>query len=161
MKYTTQDLAEGKVILINNSSNENLVKVIKKAFPTDHKPSGSSKYYRANRSYTPCWVAAENNTYSLPEQSCIDFLDSEEKREEFKYGDKVECLFIASDKWEKTYIYVAKHPVSDDRYIVSTLGGSIYIATAVREVQPEILELTLQEVASKFGKNVSEIRIKK
>lgn len=73
MKYTIQDLADGKVAAHHDGLLEDLQEFLKKAFPKDDSLiSGVSKYYSKNTDVKGHWY--DTDSTNLPSQSVKDFL---------------------------------------------------------------------------------------
>lgn len=162
MKYTIKDLAKGRVILINDSTFEDLIKVLSEAFPQAKEAKVQKRFY-VRASYPPSTdYHMSDNYYSigrdLPTQSVKDFLEPE-----FKWGEKVEVRDRETlDHIQATFI--AENPDKDTeyKYVVKTPSGKFFAYKQIRKIeQPKVLELTLEEIAAKFNISVDQLKIKK
>src|SRR5690606_38919074 len=96
MKYTIEDLRNGKCAVKNDGTVEELNEVLRLAFPSDKSViEGANKYYYASSNKGE-WRGSYYSSNDLPVQSVKDFLD---RREDFKHGDEVEALLCG--KWIK------------------------------------------------------------
>lgn len=76
MKYTIQDLAEGKCAVKNDGTLEELKKVIMRAFPEDRDvPKGTFQFYYASQKARSGWNCSSST--DMPYQSVKDFLEEE------------------------------------------------------------------------------------
>jgi hypothetical protein len=78
MKYTIQDLANGKCAVINDGTLEELTKVLSLAFPEDEDTEimkGTYKFYSINKSIPKEWSCSDS--IYLPTQSVKYFLSKE------------------------------------------------------------------------------------
>ena len=155
MKYTIEDLKNGLCAVKNDGTLEELRNVLKKAFSFngDLALGNCDTYYKANRPHT-CIGASYGNPNLLPTQSVKDFLEPE-----FVWGEEVEGRNADHFDWQKA-IFVGINPVGHKElynYICVSKDGYTASFKQCRKISP-ILELTLEEVADKFG--VKEVKIK-
>lgn len=132
MKYTIQDLREGRVAVKNDGTLEELRKVIKSWFSSSHN-------------------------VNIPTQSVKDFLEEEW---EPKWGEEVEVSDSKGWGWVKR-IFVGLNPSTNTDYkfiVADTIG----LPTGWRYCRkiPTKTELTLKEIADKFKVRVENLRIK-
>lgn len=107
--YTVQDLSDGKVVLYNNGTKEELVQVLKKAFPTVKEHSSSWIYYFRYECDKERYNVSNVNTTRLPTQSLKDFVTIEvdpykEFREAFERGETIQVYVNDKCKWVDVYI---------------------------------------------------------
>jgi hypothetical protein len=153
MKYTIEDLRNGKCAIKNDGTVEELNEVLSQAFPYDNISSGSYRFY-----YKVCnrWDCGDFNDHNLPVQSVKDFLN---KEEDFKHGDEVEVY--REHEWESGYVYVAKDPRSS-KHVVALMNINCFNNVDIEDIRKPIskLELTRQQIAEKFGIDVDKLVIK-
>ncbi len=149
MKYTIEDLRNGKCAIENNGTSEELKKIIKLAFPYSTVPSGTSRYYYKHY-YSKSWDYDVKT--NLPIQSVKDFLEPE-----FVWGERIG--YMGSDN---KYFFVGMNPSRKDSVICVNEDGVVYgfHRDYVGKIDP-IREFTMQEIADKFELPVEQIRIKK
>lgn len=151
MKYTIEDLRNGKCAVRNDGMLGELRKVLSLAFPLDGSfIEGLNKYYFAS-GYKGTWAGCSEYYNNLPSQSVKDFLNIEE---EFKWGDEVEGLFLG--KWIKVK-YIGKCINDSNRSVVFSLKHHVYLSLLIR---PTKTELTREQIAEKFGIDVDKLIIK-
>lgn len=157
-KKLIAQLAAGKIALDNSKKNVNpiiICNILALAFPNDNdKPAGRANYYRAMRNSPYKWVGyeLEHNVADMFQVEASEFLKEDE--EEFVWGEKVK------HKNGNIYIYIADHPLIKEQVIASNMNGSIYNFVKVNLSKlPPIKEVTLKEVAEKFGVSVEQIKI--
>lgn len=144
--YTIEDLKEGRVAVINDGTLEELKEVLSKAFPKDSTPPGGHRNYYFLR-FKEFW--GYDDTTDLPIQSVKDFLWQP------KYGEKVEASNTPS-MWERV-TYIGKHTIFDKHITVGD-EGHVWTFKFIRPIRT--VELTLQEIADKFGVSVENLKIK-
>ncbi len=156
-KKLIKQLADGYVIL-KNTDKKNLLKVLNAAWP-NHKgwyDSAMEYYYAQHSVWNYCNILDCNNTRPIIETS--EFLKEDE--EEFVWGDQI--LFRGSGS---RYIYIGLHPLKETCCITVNVefGASPYtfdLKSIYKYIAPKVKELTLKEIAEKFGLPVEQIRIK-
>jgi hypothetical protein len=150
MKYTIEDLRNGKCAVRNDGTVEELIEVLSLAFPKDkgaYLIGGAHKFYY--KSPYNNWGFFIHNSTELPTQSVKDFLEPE-----FKRGDKVmvgghERIFLAKiDGAKYPYMYVST--LSEDNF----LSGKPFRIASARKVEPifkkEVPEYTMEETIEKM-----------
>jgi hypothetical protein len=159
-KKLIKELSEGKCAVKNDGTLEELKSVLRAAVTKWYDClMGDSLFYFINNGL---WQV--DNTTDLHAYSVKDFLKEEKEEWEPKWGEEVE---ISDDEkyWSKTVLYCCKNP---DPH--STLKHVVYYKESgwsacfkyVRPIsKPKIKEVTLKDVADKFGVPVEELRIKK
>lgn len=151
-----KELSEGRAILKNEGTLEELKMVLKLAFPKDaHSVSGASiYYYKGSNSLWGSSCAVDNR--AEPIYSVKDFY-----LPEFEYGEEVEISKNNID-WENK-IFISRNPIgiNKERNIVVNSYGFVTTWEYIRKIeQPKVLELTIKEIADKFGVDESLIKIK-
>lgn len=166
MKYTIEDLRNGKCAVKNDGTLEELREVLRLAFPKDDcNLSGTAIFYFKNFKSTGEWDCTSN--IALPIQSVKDFLEPQ-----FTRGDIVEVSNHA-EGWERriylttvegAYLpHVVVNVADEEKY---TEGDQFGITTfrKIREVGKEkIVELTMEDISEGKGRGIPPylIRIKK
>jgi hypothetical protein len=151
MKYTIEDLRNGKCAVRNDGTAEELIEVLSLAFPEDKRAyliGGAHKFYY--KSPYNNWGFSMVDSTELPTQSVKDFLEPE-----FKRGDKVmvgghERIFLAKiDGAKYPYIYVSSSSEND------FLSGRPFRIATTGKVEPipkkEVPEYTMKEAIEKMG----------
>jgi hypothetical protein len=157
-KKLIKELSEGKCAVKNDGTLEELIAVLKGAVTKRYDlMRGNCLFYFI---INGAWYA-ENKT-DLPAYSVKDFLKEEKEEWEPKWGEEVEC---SDDEkyWSKTVLYCCKNPNynSEYKHIVAYKCGVAIRVRYIRPIsKPKIKEVTLKEVADKFGVPVEELRIK-
>jgi len=158
MKYTIQDLSEGKVALHYNIDDIKLLcKILKLAFPTDYTIPGGVAYYYKRNSNDGFWGSSYNSyNISVPIQNINDF----ELPYEFKWGDKI--LVGGNKNYKAKFIGIL--PDHPGNCVVVYDTGSIAI-NALNIIKPYIeplpqVELTIEEIAAMMHLKPEQIRIK-
>jgi hypothetical protein len=107
MKYTIQDLADGKCLLINNDTLLELQTVLKLAFPNDPKVVNGTSYYYGQKNDGE-WTSVPQNIH-LPTQSAKDFLYPDRETEnvtkvkiEFSLTDLMKMIQKQADRNDMT-----------------------------------------------------------
>lgn len=166
--YTIKDLAEGRVAVINDGTLEELQKVIKEAFPNDISiPTGVSRYYFQSLQDTTKWASTDSFCIK-PTQSVKDFLKPIEEPWVPKRGDKilvkgfdgrwVERIFITLiENCEEPYVVVS---YGDERNFYEGLAVKAVLYKEAKPIRPQT-ELTMEEIAEKFGIDVNNLKIVK
>ena len=173
-KYTIEDLREGRVILVNDGTLEQLREVLAEAFPIDtYITLGSSELYGLDTSSTiPLWDGCkvlEDHQALLPTQSAADFL-REEKEDQWipeegelvevsddgSFSNSYKVRFIVELKG-RDYSVLTDHRLDADSYDnpKSTFNSEQW--KFMRQIKST--EVTLAQIAEKFGCEVSEIKI--
>ena|SRR5690606_933140 len=151
MKYTIEDLRNGKCAVKNDGTVEELKKVLRLAFPSDNSViEGAHKYYYSS-SHEGEWMGSSYPRNDLPVQSVKNFLD---RREDFKHGDEVEAFLHG--RWIKCK-YASKCINNPDRSVVFYPKQKIYLSLVIRPLKTE---LTRSQIAEKFGIDVDKLVIK-
>ena len=155
MKYTIEDLRNGKCAVIHDGTLKQLQEVIKLAFPKSTPPSGNSTYYFKDN-YNDSW---DYDVYSdLPKQSVKDFLKSE-----IVWGEEVEAKLVKGANFgTMQYYYVSTNPLknADNKHIVVSKLGNALTVFDVRRIEIKDVELTMQEIADKFKIDVTRLKVK-
>lgn len=169
--YTIKDLVEGRVAVINDGTLEELEKILKAAFPNDPiTPSGCHKYYFKNTYTHKFWLSAEW-VMNMNTQSVKDFLKQIEEPWIPKRGDRVlvsgndgierERIFLTKIEGSK-YPYVVVNKYQEDRFE----NGESFDTISYQNMKPlstsqPQTELTMEEIAEKFGIDVNNLKIVK
>lgn len=108
--YSLEDLKEGRVAMINDSSINDLRKVLAYAFPNDkssHNMAGVNKFYARCKNEVELWHGCK--TIGLPKQSVKEFIKQidmkEEKKDErfpfeLSLSDAMKITAIACSEWK-------------------------------------------------------------
>ena len=105
MKYTIEDLAEGRCAVINDGTLDELREVLRRAFPKDnYETFGFFKYHYRSTFDCDQWDSSYNTV--LPTQSVKDFLEEPKQQQysmeslilqlqerAYEQGLKVEIIF--------------------------------------------------------------------
>ena len=173
MIYTIKDLAEGKCIARNDGTLEELLELMKLAFPNDPSiPKGDSKFYMKLRRGLDEWTGADLDTSpEIPIQSVKAFLKQnkekieETKEPELKRGDRV---YVSNTTEENAFanklerIFIAKVDGALNRFMcVNNIdtksyinGGPFSIVGWNHAVKVPIIEatrMTIAEIEKKLG----------
>lgn len=167
--YTIKDLSEGRVAVINDGTVEELNKVLKEAFPDDYDhASGIDVYYYKSPYTKGHWRSCRDNLVK-PIQSVKDFLSQLEFKP--KRGDRVLVSNEGMSWVERIYLCTiegAKEPT------ICVKGGCEYAFSENMDFQitsgkmmkplpkeePIVkTELTMQQIADKFGIEVDNLQI--
>lgn len=164
MKYTIEDLKNGKCAVLNDSTVEELNKVLRLAFPKLATVRGSYKFYYKHSIYKT-WGCSD--VENLPYQSVKDFLSFTPKR-----GDLVEVKYEGDEWVKRIYLgviegaycpYITVNGLDEDNYRNGNLFG-IMNFSHMREIKKEeIVELTMEDISNGKGTGIPShlIRIKK
>jgi len=144
-KYTIQDLKNGNVAVHNNGTTEELREVLKKAFSKDANPQGEFLYYFKRNDNN--WDYSDET--NLPTQSVKDFL-TEYPREMWVWDDDKENKVKELVLGEFLGVYMTRDSFATDSY---------YSYKNAEDIKEEKVELSLQEIADKFGVNVKCLKI--
>jgi hypothetical protein len=173
MKYTIEDLIKGKVAIRNDGTKDELIKVLSLAFPQDpflkRHPDGkatngydmlAANFYYLGIDSTLYWERGSSSP-NIPVQSVKDFLEPS-----FEWGEEVEVRFSSNAPWlRRFYVDKSPHKSKVEKFItVDSVGlsGVYSIIRKIKEPDPIlIVELTLNDIATKFGIPVENIKIKK
>lgn len=163
-KFTIKDLAEGKCAVKNDGTVEELIKVLKAAFPfAERTVHGNGRLYYKHGSKS--W----NSTFEtkLPAQSVKDFLEELESPKLPKRGDRILVWSSFDQDWIErifiTYIEGAKNPIVcvTDIYEKEFNSGEPFGTITWNKWKPipekKVLEVTLEDVAKQF--KVDEVKI--
>jgi hypothetical protein len=171
MKYTIEDLREGRCSVKNDGTKEELIQVLKKAFPKDNynlyedEESYLEKpYFEKSALYCGNWINTNCNDY--PTQSVKDFLiDTEEWKP--KEGDRVLVRRDHVDKWEER-IYLCTIPrVEFSIVTVAVCSMNEYKETSdyitvnhwkYMKQLPKVEEMTLEEVCKELGRDIKIVK---
>lgn len=152
MKYTIQDLRDGKVTIKNDGTVEELNKVLRKAFPGKVDSAGKNVFYFSNSNGG--W-SSTNNIPPMNIQSVKDFL---EEKWEPKWGEEVEVSIDGQAWHKKSFLglnkFSTKYP-----YVTVDAYGNIFSDEYCRKISTKT-ELTLEEIATRFGIPLEQLRIK-
>lgn len=162
-KFTIKDLAEGRCAVKNDSTLEELNKVLKAAFPSSGRAvcGDNPFYYKYIDGFWTSWYETE-----LPTQSVKDFLEELEKPKLPKRGDRILVWNSFDRDWVErifiTYIKGAKNPIVcvTDIYEKEFNSGEPFGTTAWdkwKPIEKKVLEITLEDVAKQF--EVDEVKI--
>lgn len=144
-KYTIQDLKDGKVAVKNDGTIEELREVIKKAFPKTYLLAGSYLYYfRYSPDEWDCY-----DTTTLPTQSVKDFL-SEYPKEMWVWDD---------DKLDKSKELVVGELLGGYMVKDKNKVDTYYYYKNAEDIKDEKIEVSLKEIAEKFGVDVECLQI--
>lgn len=156
-------MAEGKCAVRNDGTVEELIKVLKAAFPfAERTVHGNGRLYYKHGSKS--W----NSTFGtkLPAQSVKDFLEELEKSEFPKKGDRIlvsnngitwnESIFLTYAK--APYIPVICVAEGDEDDFESGCGVNTTKWTYWKPLpEKKVIKVTMQEIAEKYG--VDEVKI--
>jgi hypothetical protein len=158
MKPTIENLRNGLCAVRNDGTVEELRKVLKLAFPDDNTTAGGKyKYYFKNRPFYGRW--SMNNQTILPSFSVKEFLQPEFPR--------VMLVSVCGKNWFQRVVHskignywYAMNDTCFLNQITDDFKLSCY--RYVKEIEEEsTLELTLDQIAEKFGVSVDNLKIKK
>lgn len=166
-RFTIKDLAEGRCAVKNDGTVEELNKVLKAAFgDTIPLAVGDCPFYCKYNSLSGLWKAINDGWTEMSTQSVKDFLEELEKLELPKRGDRI-LVSQGDNNWYDriflTSVDGALYPIicvngSGEECFTS---GNSFSITTWRYWKPlpkkETLEVTLEDVAKKFG--VDEVKI--
>lgn len=164
-KFTIKDLAEGRCVIVNNGSVEDLNEVLRAAFPDDTDfYAGNEPYYYGDDG---CWIGIRET--NLPTQSVNDFMEELKNIKNNKFPKRGDRILVSDDNtnW-KEFIFVAcidgaELPIfcvySDDEYNFKNNQSFRVIGWKYWKPIPKkkILKVTKEEIAAKFG--VDEVEI--
>lgn len=155
-KYTIKDLAEGRIAVYNDGSLAELKIILKEAFPNDHCDiARSDRYYYANPNGTG-WLSTSGKYNGLAQQ-VKDFLFDGE----FKWGEEVKVNYDNISTYWYTGTYIGYHPKDKTKHVVYTHHNDhVGVWPLVCKIPP-IKEVSMQEIADKFGIPVDQLKIKK
>ena len=167
-KYTIEDLRKGRVILINDGGIEVCREVLREAFPNDGYKGGASGYYMVSGRFEGFWrgrILPTDFGVPLPTQSAADFLEKAWSPEEGElvevsdhgnFQNSYKVVFIKSLKGRKFKV-LAVCTGDEDLYMDTKLGFSTEMWKYMRQI--ESTEVTLAEIAEKFGCALSKLKI--
>lgn len=161
-KKLIDDLANQKCAVIHDGTLDELKTVLRVAFPNSNQlPGGMNRYYYRHNS-NPLLFDWGTIECLFPAYSVKEFL-----KEEFVWGEDIEYRAIDRingvnvDNWIGGYKYVGVDPFYSERHlIVHNTGNPKCVITTYFRKAISIKEVTLKEVAEKFGVTVEQIRIK-
>lgn len=151
MKYTIEDLRNGKCAVKNDGTLEELRKVLKMAFPDDILTAGKSNYYFADS--MDYWCG--NSETNLPVQSVKDFLWTP------KVGEIVLVRDFYSEPWEE-FAYMGTIPQSPSPFKVTSpsnaelvMNGGTAREISFRQMKQCTEEPSIEITVKVNGKEVS------
>lgn len=172
--YTIKDLVEGRVCVSNDGTLEELKKVLRKAFPYYEYPiEGVNRYY-FKATFGEYWTSGDKPYYShTPTQSVKDFLKQIEEPWVPKRGDRVLASWDCVDNVYNERIFVTEIKNGIRPYVLVSCGdeenfksGLPFDVIQARHIKPiptpqPQTELTMDEIAEKFGIDVNNLKIVK
>lgn len=170
--YTINDLAEGRVAVINDGTQEEIKTVLKKAFPKDPYNERISSKFQWAQHFDGMWNSSLDKP-NLPVQSVKDFLKQIEEPWIPKRGDRVlgcfegsediycERIFVTEIE-NATYPFVLVQWPDEDKFV----NGEKFDILNVKHIKPiptpqPQTELTMEEIAEKFDIDVNNLKIVK
>ncbi len=160
-KFTIEDLRNGKVAVENDGTLEELKEVLKLAQPNTHSVyfAGNSKYYWMHNDYF--W----NNRDELPVLPVVSVKDFLPVKSQYP-----KVMWVSGDKnfnnkakrvvfMEKNGKYIAWRGA--ETLLESEKEHNTTSWQFAKDIEPETVELTMNEIAEKFGVDVKSLKIKK
>lgn len=163
-KYTFADVTNGICAIKNDGTVEQLREALKICFPNYNRyVLGTSKYYEK---CSDGWVGRDAT--ELPSQSVADFFKEEEVWTPQR-GDMVLVRFDESDKWEeRIYLTTIKglpKPIMCVKFEFEEKfkNGQEFNAMGWKQMKqtPKKVNITMQEIADKFGCTIEQLNIVK
>ena len=138
----------GKLVIKNDGSLENLKKALKFIFPKDLSPDGSQEFYFIVNPST--WYCG--NTTNLPTVSVSEIIAeidglAEPTKWEPKWGELVEGRNRDKNEWVKVY-FIGKNPKSNNNVVCHETGKISYFSQIRQITTPT---LTIEEAEQKFN----------
>ncbi len=157
MKYTIEDLRNGKCAVKNDGTLEELKEVLSKAFPSDSMPAGNDDvYYYIG--FGNEWGSDSN--INLPTQSVKDFLSFSPKR-----GDKVLVRYSDDCDWEPRIFLTEIEGDIAPFYCVNVTSeqefnsNEAFRSVGWQQMKPlEPQEMTLKQVCKELGREIKIVK---